>query len=173
MSAPLHELNIGFSEYLYATELSEKQMWGDLYKKLYELVEKYPELSRPYYLLAWLYFKKLHDWKKAEKLLKKVLDLEPTFPNSYFVYAELLFNQRRFSEEKKLLDVAEKIEGINLAAIYNEYALMAEAQLDFDKAEEYYKKAIENEFNPNGVNAYSASIKRCDQKREILEKKKA
>jgi len=75
---------------------------------------------------------------------------------------------RRYDELEKLLDQAIQVAGVNYATLYNEYAIMNEAQGRYKEAIHYYRLYIQNSYDLKSIDAAAESIKRCERKMELL-----
>jgi murein L,D-transpeptidase YafK len=80
----------------------------------------------------------------------------------------VLSTLRQYDELEKLLNDALKVKGINLATIYNEFAIMNESQGKYNDAIKHYKLYIQNSYDNKMIETAADSIKRCERKKELL-----
>ncbi len=111
-------------------------------KNMYEKLILQGSVSHEiYYTYAHL-CAKTGDLEKAEKILKKVLDLKPDFAPAHKDLGIIYMRKRLFDyaedEFKKALEVNNK----DFNILY-EYANYLHATTQFEKADEYYQKALE------------------------------
>lgn len=90
------------------------------------------------------------------KALQQGIKLQPNYPEAYNNLASFLMEKRDFSQADKSLDLALRLRPTYGKAMYNK-AKLYQAQAQFDKAWEWYKKAcLEADFdNVTGFNHYA------------------
>lgn len=124
-------------------------------KLLYEKILIQGNVSHEiYYEYAHLCVK-TNDMDKAEKILKKVVELNPDFALAHKDLGVLYLSKRLFDYAKDEFDTALKLAPENFDIVY-EYANYLHATTDFKKADEYYQKAIELDPHHTDALAFSA-----------------
>ncbi|MCS6795316.1 MAG: tetratricopeptide repeat protein [Raineya sp.] len=148
-----------------ADELIKSNLIGDAINKLQEIIHRDPTYGKAYNHLGWIYETKMRNYPKAEEYYKKSLEYSPEYLPAYINYAICLSTMNKFDELEVHLENALKQPGIATNSIYNEYGIMYEIQGNYDKAIEYYQKAINYSLNHNDIQIYQDSISRCNLKR--------
>jgi len=141
---------------------------ADAFKLLQELLLDAPDYGKAHNHLGWLYETKTKDYEKAAEHYRLALRFSPEYAATYYNYAILLSMLKQYDELEQLLNKALIVTGINLGTIYNEFAIMYEAQGKFEDAIKYYKFFIQNSFDNNMIETAANSIKRCERKKELL-----
>lgn len=121
-----------------------------LYEKILIQGNVTPEI---YYEFAHLCVK-TNDMDKAEKILKKVVDLNPEFAMAHKDLGVLYLSKRLFDYAEDEFNQALKIAPDNFDILF-EYANYLHATTDFAKADEYYQKALQ--INPDDPDALGFS----------------
>lgn len=127
-----------------------------------------PDFGKAHNHLGWLYETKFKNYAKGEEHYRLALKFSPEYTAAYYNYAYLLSALRRYEELEQLLGQATSVPGINFATLYNEYALMNEAQGRFHEAIHYYKLYVQNTYDNKSIETAADSIRRCQRKMEIL-----
>ncbi len=123
-------------------------------KELYEKILLQGNVSfEIYYEFAHICVK-TGDMDKAEKILKKVVELNPDFAPAHKDLGVLYLNKRLFDYAEDEFNMALKADPDNFDVLF-EYANYLHATTDFEKADEYYQKAIEK--NPHDIDALGFS----------------
>lgn len=154
--------------FMRADDLIKDKKIDEAMDILYECIETYPDFGRAYNHLGWIYETKMSNYAKAEECYKLALENEPSYRAVYYNYAILLSTCKRYKELENLLQRAQNIAGIDMGTLYNEHAIMYEAQGYYDQAIEYYKKYIAELHNTTNINTALDSIDRCRRKQDIL-----
>lgn len=94
----------------------------------------------------------LKDTDKAEKILKKVIELKPDQANAHKDLGVIYLSKRLLDYAKDEFETALKYEPEN-DSIISEYANFLHSTSEFKKADEYYEKAIE--VNPKAYVTYA------------------
>ena len=142
-------------------------------KEIYEKIVTQGTTSfQLYYELALLCVK-TDDIDRAEQILKKVCKLNPDFALAHKDLGVIYLNKRLFDYAKDEFEQAYKCDPENYSVVL-EYANYLHSTSDFEKADEFYQKAIEiDEENPNGL-AFSAlnktHLKQIDLAKEQITK---
>ena len=151
-----------------ANKLTREDRTTEAIKTLHEILSIDPCYGKAFNHLGWIYETKYQDYTKAEEFYQLGLKYGAEYPPVYHNYAVLLSTLRRFDELEAHLDLSSKVPGINMAKVWNEYAIMYELQGRFDEAIDAYQKNILELLDKNKVELASDSIARCERKKEIL-----
>ena len=95
------------------------------------------------------------DTDKAEKILKKVIELNPEFAPAHKDLGVIYLTRRLFDYAKDEFEKALEYAPDNAEILY-EYANYLHATTDFKKADEYYQKALEILPDNGDILAFSA-----------------
>lgn len=109
---------------------------------LKEIIENEPFYARAHYQLGRIYYYEINDYQTAGYHFKTCMELEPTFPDNYFHYLQLVVF---LNMEKQVNTIAEKAlitPGVNTAGIYNLLGLFLEKNKNWNKALDAYQKAF-------------------------------
>ena len=96
-----------------------------------------------------------NDTDKAEKILKKVIELNPEHANAHKDLGVIYLSKRLFDYAKDEFETAYKIAPDSFQIVF-EYANYLHATTEFQKADEMYKKALEFEPENRDALAFSA-----------------
>ena len=96
----------------------------------------------------------LKDTDKAEKILKKVLELKPDYANAHKDLGVIYLSKRLLGYAKDEFQQAMELEPEN-ASILSEYANFLHATSEFEESDKYYQKALE--INPKAYTTYAFS----------------
>ena len=123
-------------------------------KELYEKIIKQGNVSYEiYYEFAHL-CAKTNDTDKAEKILKKVIELNPSFAKAHKDLGVLYMTKRLFDYAEDEFKKAMEADPECFEAVF-EYANYLHSTTNFQKADEYYEKALE--MRPHDVEAIGFS----------------
>lgn len=136
-------------------------------KKLETIINENANFGKAYNHLGYLYEVKYRDLEKGETLYKLALEKSPLYAPTYYNYAVLLSNLRKFDELNELLESALNIPGIDKATIYNEFGIMNELQGNLEAAIDFYRKSAVNSFDITFIDRTKQSIDRCKLKKDI------
>ncbi len=151
-----------------ADQLIKDQRISDAIVKLNAILAEAPDYGRAHNHLGWIYETKYKDFTKAYEHYRLAIKFTPDYAAVYYNYAILLSTLRKFDELEDLLNQALKVPGINFATIYNEYAIMYEAQGKLDDAIYHYKLYAQNLYDHKLIDVAVESIDRCKRKKEIF-----
>lgn len=110
-------------------------------KLLKEIIENDPLYARAHYQLGKMYYYEMDDYQSAGYHFKTCMELEPSFPDNYFHYLDLVVF---LNMEKQVLKIANKAlttPGVNAADIYDLLGLFFEKNKDWAKALQAYQTA--------------------------------
>jgi tetratricopeptide (TPR) repeat protein len=103
------------------------------------------------YLAAAYASDKLNDPGQAEPVIQKIIQLDPSEPNSYFALAKIYEDAGRYEEAEQTLVKARDAKP-NDASVYNSLAQYYNRQGEFEKTMQAFDKAAE--LNPNDPQAF-------------------
>lgn len=155
-------------KFMDADNMIKDNYIAEAVRLLHEILEEAPDFGKAHNHLGWIFETKIKDFNKAEEHYKLALKFTPEYAASYYNYAILLSTLRDYAALEKLLNSALLVKGINYATIYNEYAIMYEAQGKYDEAIKNYKLYIQNSYDSKMVETAAESVKRCERKKELL-----
>lgn len=154
--------------FMEADRLISDQKIGEAFSKLNAITQEMPDFGKAYNHIGWIYETKYKDYPNAEKYYKQAIDYSPDYHAGYYNYAIVLSTLQKWDELEGLLKKALTVPGINKGTIYNEYAIMFEAQGNYQKAIDSYKQYAANTFDSKLLDSAKDSIERCKKKIEIL-----
>lgn len=154
--------------FMEADRLISEQKIGEAFTKLSAIIQEMPNFGKAYNHIGWIYETKYKDYPNAEKYYKQAIEYSPDYHAGYYNYAIVLSTLQKWEELTNLLDRALKVPGINKGTIYNEYAIMYEAQGKYQQAIDSYKQYAANTFDSKLLDAAKDSIERCKKKVEIF-----
>ncbi len=111
-------------------------------QRLKEIIENDPFYARAHFQLGKIYYYEINDYQTAGYHFKTCMELEPTFPDNYFHYLQLVVF---LNMEKPVNIIAEKalnIPGVDSAAIYDQQGLFFEKGKNWAKALTAYQQAF-------------------------------
>ncbi|MBB5636813.1 tetratricopeptide (TPR) repeat protein [Pedobacter cryoconitis] len=127
-------------KYLQAVE---ELTFGELPKALHlfnEIIDADPDYARAHYQLGYCYFYEFKNYQTAGYHFKKCIDLDPSFPDSYMDYLELLVTLKMHKSIAQIAEKALLIPGVSLVEFHALMGSYAEQQQDFIAAKEQYEK---------------------------------
>lgn len=154
--------------FMEADRLISDQKIGEAFTKLTAITQEMPSFGKAYNHIGWIYETKYKDYPNAEKYYKQAIENSPDYLAAYYNYAIVLSTLQKWDELKALLDKALTVPAVNKGTIFNEYAIMYEAQGKYKEAIEAYKNNILNTFDNKQVDTAKDSIERCKKKMEIM-----
>jgi tetratricopeptide (TPR) repeat protein len=155
-------------KFMDADNMIKDNYIAEAVRLLNEILEEAPDFGKAHNHLGWIYETKTKDYTKAIEHYRLALKFTPDYAAAYYNYAIVLSTLRQYEELEKLLNDALKVKGINFATIYNEFAIMNEAQGKYDEAIKNYKLYIQNSYDNKMIETAADSIKRCERKKELL-----
>lgn len=123
-------------------------------KEIYQKIIGHEMVSSDIYYEYALICASTNDLDTAETILKKVVELNPDFAQAHKDLGVIYLNKRLFNYAKDEFEQACKLLP-NDANILFEYANFLHSISEFKKAQEFYKKVIEQ--NPEDINALAFS----------------
>jgi tetratricopeptide (TPR) repeat protein len=109
---------------------------------LKEIIENDPLYARAHYQLGKVYYYELDDYQTAGYHFKTCMELEPSFPDNYFHYLDLVVFLNMEKQVNLVAERALKIPGVNVADIYDLQGLFFEKNKHWAKSLEAYRKAF-------------------------------
>jgi len=109
---------------------------------LNEIITADPTYARAHYQLGRIFFYDIKDYQAAGYHFQTCAELEPSFPDLYEPYLELLVF---LNMERKTADVAAKalaVAGVNASAVYKQLGLLHEKHKHWNEALQAYRDAF-------------------------------
>lgn len=151
-------------KYLQAVE---ELNYGETPKSLHllnDIIHTEPLYARAHYQLGLIYYYDMKDYQTAGYHLKLCTELEPSFPDAYMPYLDLLVF---LNMENHIATVSQKallVPGVYLAGIYNLLGLSAEKNNNWVRATAMYRKALLAASTAKQVTAMEEHLERVDLK---------
>ncbi len=121
-------------KFLKALELIEHGEICNAKVLVQETLMEEPVYAKAHYLMAWICFAYLTDYRRAEKHVKLAIKYEPDYPNSYYAYVDILLQQDKMEELMVVVKDALKIGGIDKSFLFYKLACAKEARGDYSDA---------------------------------------
>ena len=147
--------------------------YGDTPKALQLLnaiIADEPFYARAHYQLGKLYYYEVNDYQAAGYHFKTCVELEPTFPDVYFHYMNLLVFLNMEKQVSLVKDKALAVPGVCPACIYNLVGLLAEKKKDWISAREAYRNALMEATSKHEKDGIEQSIERVKEKKRLTRK---
>jgi tetratricopeptide (TPR) repeat protein len=161
--------NLEFEDMLFeADDLIRNNKIADAVALLEGIIQQAPDFGKAYNHLGWVFETKLKDVSRAEKMYRQCLAFNPAYSPVYLNLSIVLSSLGKYDELEVLLGQAMLIPGIDKAAIHNEFGILHELKLEFNKAIEQFKIAVRFSLSDLNVDTYLKSIDRCRKKRDLL-----
>lgn len=151
-----------------ADNLIKEKRFTEAIQKLEAILTDAPDYGKAYNHLGWIYETQYRDYIKSEELYRKCIAISPQYTAAYGNLSITLSTLNKFDDQELLLNQALVVPGIDKPMILNEFGILYEMKGDFDKAIEYYKKAIIASLNDANIDIYSKSVERCKKKKEMM-----
>jgi tetratricopeptide (TPR) repeat protein len=133
-------------------------------KLLNEIISNDPLYARAHHQLGMIYYYEIKDYQTAGYHFKTCMELEPSFPDNYSHYLDLLV----FLNMEKLVNAistkALNTQGVDAAGIYDLLGLFYEKNKQWTKALEAYQKAFMEVVENNEKVDIELSLKRVKSK---------
>jgi len=133
-------------------------------KLLNEIISNDPLYARAHHQLGMIYYYEIKDYQTAGYHFKTCMELEPSFPDNYSHYLDLLV----FLNMEKLVNAisakALNTQGVDAAGIYDLLGLFYEKNKQWTKALEAYQKAFMEVTENNEKVDIELSLKRVKSK---------
>lgn len=131
---------------------------------LNEIINADPAYARAHYQLGKIYFYDIKDYQAAGYHFQTCAELEPSFPDVYMPYLELLVF---LNMERKVNDIASRaltVAGVKTAAVYKQLGLLCEKQKNWNEALQAYRDAFMEVTNKEEKHEIEDNISRVRQK---------
>ena len=125
-----------------------------------------------HYLLGRIYAEQSGDYQKAMFHYKMALSIDHRFVRTYYYYVDLLINLEAFDEALKVLQIGQKIPGIDKAYMGFLEGILYEKYEMFESAKECYKNAKKAALNNYFRSEMDEQIKRVKNKKKDGKPKK-
>ncbi|MEZ2335528.1 tetratricopeptide repeat protein [Mucilaginibacter sp. RCC_168] len=133
-------------------------------KLLNEIISNDPLYARAHHQLGMIYYYEIKDYQTAGYHFKTCMELEPSFPDNYTHYLDLLV----FLNMEKLVNTistkALNTQGVDAAGIYDLLGLFYEKNKQWTKALDAYQKAFMEVTENNEKVDIELSLKRVQSK---------
>lgn len=133
-------------------------------KLLNEIISNDPLYARAHHQLGMIYYYEIKDYQTAGYHFKTCMELEPSFPDNYSHYLDLLV----FLNMEKLVNAistkALNTQGVDAAGIYDLLGLFYEKNKQWTKALDAYQKAFMEVTENNEKVDIELSLKRVKSK---------
>jgi tetratricopeptide (TPR) repeat protein len=156
--------------YLEAENDVINKNYVEAFRKYESILFDEPGNAATHNSLGWIYKTQMDDYANAENHYKAAINGDPSYPHSYLNYMILLMDLERYNDIQALAKRASKVEAVDKSWIQHRLGLVEELQLQFDKAINFYEKAILFSLNDEKIKGYKEDIARCEEKRELHSK---
>lgn len=156
--------------YLEAENDVANKNYVEAFKKYESILFDEPTNAATHNSLGWLYKTQMDDYANAENHYRAAIAGEPAYPHSYLNYIILLMDLERYDDMDKMTNKASKVKSVDKVWLTHRQGLSMEIQLQYDKAIEYYEKAILLSANDDKIKTYKEDIQRCENKKELASK---
>lgn len=157
---------VSFEELFEGPKPANKQ-WRKWLKRCYAAYDKALQLNRDniYVLNNYAYFLSLEgrDLERALEMSSRVVALTDNEPTYLDTHAWVLYRLGRLDEAKKLLQQAVSLDGRRSPALQLHYGDVLAALGEYFMAEIYWKRALENGYNPAAIERRITELKQKKQ----------
>lgn len=141
-------------------------------EKLQYVIAADDEHAGAHCLMGQIYDEQLEDFKQAEYYYRMTLYLDKDYVSVYRLYAYMLIRLGRFEEALKILDIALRVPGMDIANMLYLKGLMYEKYEMYTTAADYYTDAKKAALNTDYMQAMDGHIKRIKDKKALDKKMK-
>ncbi|TWR26588.1 hypothetical protein FPZ42_05965 [Mucilaginibacter achroorhodeus] len=152
-------------------QAAEEYRYGESAKALQllnEIIANNAEYARAHHLLGKVNFEDLKDYQTAGYHFKTCMALEPSFPDNYTRYLELLVFLQMDKQVKVVAAAALKVPGVDTALIYKQLGLHEEKRRSFGEALKAYHSAFMDAIDKEEMEEIEESIKRVKAKMQSV-----
>ncbi|NNC85549.1 MAG: tetratricopeptide repeat protein [Bacteroidia bacterium] len=132
-----------------------------------QILDEYPNHGKSLAHLAEIFISYYKNPSQAEDLIRKAIQNEPSYTTSYFLFADLLLEQERYSELIAVLNKVKEIPGVAKDFVLKYFALLNEMQGNYDQAIDFFKQAIRKSLSNKNITEFAEAIDRCNLKKQI------
>ena len=132
-----------------------------------QILDQFPTHGKSLAHLAEIFITHYKNPGQAEDLVRKAIQNDTSYTQSYFIFADLLLEQERYSELIAVLNKVKEIPGVPKDVVLKYFALLNEMQGNYDQAIDYFKQAIRKSLSNENISGFAEAIKRCKLKKEI------
>jgi len=129
-------------KYLHAIEKIDYGKSPKGMRLLKEIIENDPFYARAHFQLGKIYYYELNDYQSAGYHFKTCMELEPSFPDNYFHYLELVVFLNMGKQVNVIAAKALSVPGVNKADVYDLLGLFFEKEKNWKKALDAYEQAF-------------------------------
>ncbi|MBL4678092.1 MAG: hypothetical protein JKY70_18085 [Mucilaginibacter sp.] len=144
-------------EYWYGESAKALQM-------LNQIIANDATYARAHHFLGKVNIENVKDYQTAGYHFKICMELEPSFPDNYIKYLELVVFLRMDRQVKMVAAAALKVAGVDQALIHDQLGLHAEKNKHFGDALKAYNKALMETIDKEEMEGIEESIKRVRAK---------
>lgn len=148
-------------EYWYGESAKALQM-------LNQIIANDATYARAHHFLGKINFENVKDYQTAGYHFKTCMELEPSFPDNYIKYLELVVFLQMDKQVKLVAAAALKVAGVNRATIHQQLGLHAEKSRSFGEALKAYNNAFMEATDKEEMEEIEESIKRVKSKMQSV-----
>ena len=145
----------------------DKYSYGKTPKSLQllkQIIEADPTYAKAYYQLGVIYYYELKDYQSAGYYFKTCIAIDPTFPDVYENYMQLLAFLNMAKTLNTVKTAALSTPGVDHAEIYNIMGLFEEKVRELQQAKTYYTLAFEVALNKSQLKDAEENMARVQTK---------
>lgn len=141
-------------------------------EKLQYVIAADDEHAGAHCLMGQIYEEQLEDYEQAEYYYRMTLYLNKNYVSVYRLYTHMLIKLNRYEEGLKLIDLALRVPGMDVANMLYLKGLLYEKYEMYATATEYYTQAKKASLNTYYLEAMDGHIKRVKDKKALDKKSK-
>lgn len=131
---------------------------------LTEIIANEPLYARAHYQLGKIYYYEMEDYQTAGYHFKICMEVEPSFPDVYYHYLQLVVFLNMEKLANTIAAKALTVPGVNLASVYKFSGLIAEKNKHWAKAIEAYQRAFIEVTDKKQIESIEESLTRVRSK---------
>lgn len=152
------------NKYLESDALIKQGDYVNAKSILESLIFDYPNSGMVHNSLGWLYRTQMENYQRAGEHYKASINFDQEYPHSYFNYAYMLLDLDDPKGARQVLEKAFAIRSVNKPKLRYELARIYEYEGNWEKAQEYYKMALQSSINNELINDIERDLERCMKK---------
>lgn len=149
---------------LYATSLLCTREFAKAKLKLEEILETEPDNGRVHFLIGWIYFTQLSDYKRAERHFQYAVKFAPNHPDVFYSYLRMLNFLEKSEELFRVSEKALTVNGVCKSFIHQQLGLSCEKKGNYSEAIRNFKLAVIHATDNFDLEEYNESIQRVENK---------